>query len=99
VATLGRAMEMVRIGGSILAYGTVSETAANLPFYELYYKEISIMGARSARPEDFTDAVEAVASGRVALEPLLSARFPIGGVEEALRASSVAGTLKVLVDV
>jgi threonine dehydrogenase-like Zn-dependent dehydrogenase len=90
---------MVRIGGRILAYGTMTETSGELPFYELYHKEISIFGARSARVEDFPMAIDAVASGRVSLGPLVSARFPVEDVGEAIRAAGAPGALKVLVDV
>lgn len=99
VGTLARAMEMVRVGGRILAYGTMTDTAGALPFYELYHKEIAIAGARSATAEDFPVAIGLVASGRVALEPLVTARFPMDAVGEAIRAGSAAGALKVLVDV
>jgi threonine dehydrogenase-like Zn-dependent dehydrogenase len=40
-----------------------------------------VVGARSARVEDFPTAVDAVASGRVALGPLVSGRFPIDDVD------------------
>lgn len=99
VDAFARAIEMVRIGGRILAYGTMTETTGELPFYDLYHKEISVIGARSARVENFPMAIDAVASGRVVLEPLVSARFPIGDVDEAIRAAGAPGALKVLVDV
>lgn len=99
VEAFSRAMEMVRIGGRILAYGTMTATAGDLPFYDLYHKEIAITGARSARTEDFPLAIEAVASGQVRLDPLLSARFPLDDVEDAIRAGGAPGALKVVVDV
>jgi L-iditol 2-dehydrogenase len=99
VDAFARAIEMVRIGGRILAYGTMTETSGEVPFYELYHKEISIFGARSARVEDFPMAIDAVASGRVSLGPLVSARFPVEDVGEAIRAAGAPGALKVLVDV
>jgi L-iditol 2-dehydrogenase len=99
VAALARAMEMVRTGGRILAYGTTTETSGALPFYELYHKEISIIGARSARVEDFPFAIEAVGTGRIALDPLVSARRPLADVGDAIRLAGAPGSLKVLVDV
>lgn len=99
VGAFSRAIEMVRIGGRILAYGTMTETSGVLPFYDLYHKEISVIGARSARVEDFPTAIDAVASGRVALGPLVSGRFPIDDVDEAIRAAGAPGALKVLIDV
>ncbi len=99
MGAFSRAIEMVRIGGRILAYGTMTETSGELPFYELYHKEISVIGARSARVEDFPMAIDAVASGRVVLDALVSGRFPIDDVDEAIRAAGAPGALKVLVDV
>jgi L-iditol 2-dehydrogenase len=99
VGAFARAIEMVRIGGRILAYGTMTETSGEVPFYELYHKEISVIGARSARVEDFPMAIDAVASGRVVLDALVSGRFPIDDVDEAILAAGAPGALKVLVDV
>jgi threonine dehydrogenase-like Zn-dependent dehydrogenase len=99
VGAFARSMEMVRTGGRILAYGTMTETSGEVPFYDLYHKEISIVGARSARVEDFPMSIDAVASGRVTLEPLVSGRYPIDDVGEAIRAASARGALKVFVDV
>jgi L-iditol 2-dehydrogenase len=58
-----------------------------------------VVGARSARVEDFPMAIAAVASGRVELEPLVSGRFPIDQVGDAIRAAGAPGALKVFVDV
>ena len=99
VAAFARAIELVRIGGRILAYGTITETSGGLPFYELYHKEISVIGARSARVEDFPMAIDVVASGRVALGALVSGRFPIDEIDQAIQAAGAPGALKVLVDV
>jgi 2-desacetyl-2-hydroxyethyl bacteriochlorophyllide A dehydrogenase len=99
VDAIARAMEMVRTGGRILAYGTMTETAGALPFYELYHKEISILGARSARVEDFPLAIDSVASGRIALDPLVSGRHALADVDGAIRAAGAPGALKVFVDV
>jgi 2-desacetyl-2-hydroxyethyl bacteriochlorophyllide A dehydrogenase len=99
VDAMARSMEMVRTGGRILAYGTMTETAGALPFYDLYHKEIAILGARSARVEDFPLAIDAVASGRVALDLLVSGRHALADVDGAIRAAGAPGALKVFVDV
>lgn len=99
VDAFARAMAMVRTGGRILAYGTMTETSGELPFYELYHKELSVIGARSARVEDFPLAIDAVASGRLELGPLVSGRHPIDDLDGAIRAAGAPGALKVLVDV
>jgi 2-desacetyl-2-hydroxyethyl bacteriochlorophyllide A dehydrogenase len=99
VDAFARAMAMVRTGGRILAYGTMTETSGALPFYDLYHKELSIIGARSARVEDFPLAIDAVASGRIVLDPLVSGRHTLDDVDDAIRAAGAPGALKVLVDV
>jgi L-iditol 2-dehydrogenase len=99
VETLAVAVELARVGGRILAYGTITQTSGSLRFYDLYYKELTIVGVRSARPEDFPVALDAVASGRVALAPLVSGRFPIDAVPDAIAAAAGSGGLKVLIDV
>jgi threonine dehydrogenase-like Zn-dependent dehydrogenase len=99
VAGLAAAVELVRHGGRILHYGTITEAAGALPFYDLYHKELTILAARAARPEDFPDSIGLVASGDIALAPLLWDRFPLDRADEAVRAGAAAGALKVLVDV
>ncbi|HET9671804.1 MAG TPA: alcohol dehydrogenase catalytic domain-containing protein [Actinomycetota bacterium] len=98
VGGLARAVELVRHGGRILAYGTITETVGELSFYDLYHKEISIQAARAARPEDFPDSISLVAAGEVSLGPLVSDRFPFDRSNQALGAAGAPGALKVLVD-
>jgi L-iditol 2-dehydrogenase len=100
VATLAHAVEIVRVGGRILAFGTIGRGATgSIPYYDLYYKELDIIGARSAVPADFVDAVEMVASGKVPLEPLVSARFDLDRIRDAFAAAASSGSLKIFVDV
>jgi L-iditol 2-dehydrogenase len=98
-ATLAQAVRMARVGGRILAYGTITHDDDPLPYYDLYYKELAVIGARSACAEDFPAAIEAAVSERVALAPLVSARFGLDTTEDALRAAIAPGVLKVIVDV
>jgi L-iditol 2-dehydrogenase len=98
--TLARAIEMARVGGRILAYGTIAETSGMLPFYDLYYKELEIVAARASRPEDFALAIDLVARDRIQLEPLLTShRFKLEEAAEAFRTAATPGTLKVVIDV
>ena len=100
VPTLATAVEMVRVGGRILAYGTIGRGAeGSLPYYDLYYKELAIVGARSALPEDFVDSLQMVGDGRVQLAPLVSHRFPLERAADAFEAASGSAALKVLIDV
>jgi L-iditol 2-dehydrogenase len=100
VETLARAIDLSRVGGRILAYGTIGRSAEGpLPFYELYYKELTLVGARSARPEDFVTSIALAADGRVQLEPLVSDRFGLDQTATAFTTAASSSTLKVLIDV
>jgi L-iditol 2-dehydrogenase len=98
VATLAQAVTIARPGGRILAYGTIAESGGAFPFYDLYYKELSIANARAARPEDFPVAIESVASERVRLDPLVTHRFALSEAAAAFEADE-SQALKVILDV
>jgi L-iditol 2-dehydrogenase len=98
VATLARAVELVSIGGAILAYGTIPETEGRLPFYDLYYKELVVAHPRSAKAEDFPASIDAVASGRVRVAELVSDRFPLARATDALAAAAAPGARKIMID-
>lgn len=100
VATLARSIELARVGGRILSYGTIGKGAeGSLPYYDVYYKELLVVGARSANPVDFGESLGMVASGAVRLDPLVSERRPLDDAAAAFEAAASPGALKVLVDV
>jgi L-iditol 2-dehydrogenase len=98
VATLAHAITIARVGGRVMSYGTIAERDGALPFYDLYYKEITLTNPRASRPEDFPTAIDVVASGRVRLEPLISHRFGIDRSADAIETSRSPDSLKVIVD-
>jgi 2-desacetyl-2-hydroxyethyl bacteriochlorophyllide A dehydrogenase len=97
-STLARAIEFTRIGGRLTLFGTITETAPTLPYYQLYYKELMISNPRAAKPEDFPAAIEAVSSGAVELEPLVTDVFPLSRAGEAIAACGSGPSLKVILD-
>lgn len=99
VATLGLAVRMARPGATILAYGTIAETEGTFPFYDLYFKELALMNARSAMAEDFPVAIDAVASGRVQLSPLVTHRLPLDHVAIAFSDGGLRDALKVIIQI
>lgn len=96
VATLARSVRVARSGGHVLAYGTISETGGEFPYYDLYYKELVVSSPRAAQAEDYPVAIGAISSGRVRLDPLVSRRVPLGDLPEALAAGP--SSLKMVVD-
>ena len=97
-SSLAGAIEFTRIGGRLTLFGTVTEPAPALPYYQLYYKELMISNPRAAKPEDFPAATDIVSSGTVKLEPLVTDVFPLSRAGEAIAAISSGGSLKVILD-
>ena len=73
-------------------------TAATLA-YEGYIKELTIRCPRASRPRDFDAAIRLCAGRRLDLAPLVTGRFPLARVTEALAASEHPEHLKIVLEV
>ena len=62
----------------ILLFGIFTVTEGKLPFYQLYYKELTLYNSRAAKGEDFPASIDLVAKGMVKLGPLGHAPAPTG---------------------
>jgi L-iditol 2-dehydrogenase len=96
VETLGQAIDLVRVGGRIVLFGTITADRGALPFYSLYQKEVTIANPRAAKPEDFPAAIDLGARGSVHLAPLITHTFPLEAAQEAIEMSRSSGSLKVM---
>lgn len=81
---LAQSIEMVRLGGRILPFGIYTGKEAQLPFYDLYFKEIQIVNARVAKPEDYPASVDFVSRGVVDLAPLVTHKIALDEMDKAL---------------
>lgn len=84
VSTFAQAIDLASPGGRLLLFGIYTVDEAALPFYQLYFKELSIINARAARREDYPDCIDLVGSGQVKLEPMISHVLPLGELESAI---------------
>ena len=84
VQQLAAAVNMTRSGGRILMFGIITAKEGALPFYDLYYKELSLINARVAKSEDYPGAIGLVQRGQVRLEPLISDVMPLGELKAAI---------------
>lgn len=82
---IGEGISMVRPGGSILLFGTSTATEGKLPFYQLYYKELTLYNSRAAKGEDFPASIDLVAKGMVKLDPLVTHRLPLSDLGKAIQ--------------
>jgi L-iditol 2-dehydrogenase len=96
--TLAQAIKLVRVGGAITVFGTITEEWGELPFYQLYFKELSLVNPRAAKPEDFPASIGLVAAGTIELDPLITHTFPLESAEEAVVTSGESSSLKVILD-
>jgi 2-desacetyl-2-hydroxyethyl bacteriochlorophyllide A dehydrogenase len=96
--TFTQAVELASLGGTIVLFGTIGRNATSdlpLPFYDLYYKELTIRNPRAARHRDYQAAVDLAAAGQVQLAPLLTRSFPLEEAADAVHATEQAANLKV----
>jgi L-iditol 2-dehydrogenase len=97
-ATLAQAIELAGTGATVLVFGIVT-AAGRLPTYQLYYKELTVLHPRAARPRDYARAIQLAGAGALRLEPLLTATFPLEEAVSALDACRDPSQLKVALDV
>lgn len=95
--TLRQAMLLAGPGATVLAFGTTVE-ADGMPTYQWYYKELTILNSRAARPRDFARAID-LARHQLRLAPLVSAAYPLERAADALVACADSDRLKVVIDI
>ena len=84
VPSLAAAVSMARSGGRLLLFGIITAKEGALPFYDLYFKELSLINARVAKGEDYPAAMALVERGQVRLDPLISDVMPLGELKAAI---------------
>jgi 2-desacetyl-2-hydroxyethyl bacteriochlorophyllide A dehydrogenase len=96
---LADAIKMTRIGGRLLLFGIYTVQEGRLPFYDLYFKELSLFCARAARSEDFDTSIALMERGMVRLTPLVTHMLPLAEVQRAIEmnGTSMDRRLKVIV--
>jgi 2-desacetyl-2-hydroxyethyl bacteriochlorophyllide A dehydrogenase len=97
-STLRQAIDLAGAAASVLVFGTVAGTT-ELATYQWYFKELTIVNARAARPRDYARAVQLAAAGRLRLAPLVTARFPMEEAGDAFEACRSGAHLKVLLQI
>ena len=98
--TLAQSIALAGIGGTVCLFGTITATEADaLPFYQLYYKELTLRNPRAATPGDYDEAIALAASGAVQLRPLWTHGFALDEVAKAFDALNDPTALKVTLEV
>ena len=97
--TLFQAIELVGIGGKVLVFGTLTGGTEGLPYYQLYYKELSIYNPRAALPADYALGINLAAKGLLTLEPIVTHQLGLDETVKAFELVNDPSSLKVLMSV
>ena len=97
---LADSIHMTRFGGKVLMFGIYTVKEGALPFYDIYFKEISLISARVAKAEDYPASIALVERGQVRLGPLVSDVMPLGELKAAigLLGSDSGQRMKIILD-
>jgi len=77
ISSLSHAISLARSGGRIILFGITTAAEGVLPFYQLYFKELTVFNSRAANGRDFASSINLVERGVIQLAPLLSAIMPL----------------------
>ncbi len=81
--TIEQAVECLRPGGRMCVVG-YSDHPATLNAARLMFRELDIVGSLGCRPVDYPAIIRMVARGLVQLQPVVTHRFPLDGINDAL---------------
>jgi (R,R)-butanediol dehydrogenase / meso-butanediol dehydrogenase / diacetyl reductase len=100
VPSLATGIHLARSGGRLLLFGIITAKQGALPFYDLYFKELSLINARVAKSEDYPAALALVERGTVKLGPLVSDVMPLDELKAAVSmlGSDSAQRMKIILD-
>jgi L-iditol 2-dehydrogenase len=97
--TLAQAIELTRVGGQVLVFGTVTKGSGGLPYYQLYFKELTIINPRAALASDYERGIALAASGALDLEPIVTDQLHLSDAPQAFDLVKGSASLKVLMEV
>ncbi len=84
MTSIADAIRMARFGGRVVMFGITNATSGALPFYDLYFKELTLINNRAATAQDFPVMIDLVDRGAVRLEPLVTHRMALEELGAAL---------------
>ncbi len=84
LSAVASAIRIARPGGQVLLFGIITESAGALPFYQLYFKQLTVVNSRAARSVDFLETIGLVASGAVNIDRLVTHVVPLKELGRAL---------------
>jgi threonine dehydrogenase-like Zn-dependent dehydrogenase len=83
--TMQAAFSTLRPGGRLVVIG-YSDHEVALNAGRIMYREMEIRGSLGCRPVDYPRVIQLARSGRIQIEPLVTARFPLSEINTGLDA-------------
>lgn len=97
-ALVNDAMRLTRRGGRVNVFaGLAGEGWAEVEANLIHYKELTVTGAANSRRSDYEVALRLIESGRVAVDRMVTHRFPLREAVEAIDKSASGEGIKVAV--
>lgn len=81
--TYQQALAVVRKRGQVMFFGAVQD-AVTLPLLSILHREVTLIGCTGANSET-RDAIDALASGSINIDPLLTHTFALADADRAMR--------------
>jgi L-iditol 2-dehydrogenase len=93
-------LRLAAIGGRINFFGGLPKDRPSITFDAnlVHYRELIVTGTTACSTDDCRRAAEIVNSGRIDLSDLISGRFPLDQVAEAMAAAEDGKSLKVVLE-
>lgn len=86
-------------GGQVLLFGGLPRGADfAVDSYRLHYEEVRLLGSFHFSPRDVAQARERLVHGGLSLAPLISGRFPLAELSEAMRRLQVGEGMQYAID-
>lgn len=99
-SAINQAFRMVDRGGTILFFAPSDPNArVDLPFNEVWRKEVTITTTYAGSPRDLLAAIELIASGRIDVDDMITHRFPLEETGEGFRLVTEADeSIKIVIE-
>lgn len=96
---LEQAMHCVARGGTVLVFAPFARMDIPVPAYRFFEDEVSIAGAYSSTPYNYTPALEILKKGVIDVNKMVTHRFPLSELNEAIALAhdTTKEVLKVLI--
>jgi L-iditol 2-dehydrogenase len=92
------AAAVVRAGGRVIYYASFPAAAGlGIDARRLHHEEVMLVGSRGQTLDDWQQATRLVAGGLIDLRPLISGRYPLENLADALQRASEPTTLRIIV--